>query len=153
MKNLIDYIRESLSDISDEYVDYISSKENHHVFMVIKPGFLDLYDDIIKIMEKKSWKADRVETKTLSMSEAKEMYKIHKNESFYEDLCKYMSSDKSTGIIFEKKDPSLKDPFKEMDKIKDQIRKKWGKSDMENVIHSSDSLKNMIMESEIYFND
>ena len=39
-----------------------------------------------------------------------------------------------------------------MDKIKDEIRKKWGKDDMKNAMHSSDSLQNAARESNIIFN-
>ena len=41
--------------------------------------------------------------------------------------------------------------FKEVDKIKDEIRQRWGESEMKNVIHSSDSLEHMNEEAKIYF--
>ena len=40
-----------------------------------------------------------------------------------------------------------------MDKLKDQIRNKWSKDDMKNVMHSSDSLQNVKRESKIIFDE
>jgi nucleoside diphosphate kinase len=42
-------------------------------------------------------------------------------------------------------------PFEEVAKIKDEIRKKYGESDMRNVLHSSDSAENMEHEASIFF--
>ena len=36
-------------------------------------------------------------------------------------------------------------------KLKDEIREKYGESDMRNVLHSSDSYKNFTHESQVYF--
>ena len=44
-------------------------------------------------------------------------------------------------------------PIEEMDKLKDQIRNKWGKDDMKNAMHSSDSLQNVKRESKIIFDE
>ena len=82
------------------------------------------------------------------MSEAKELYKVHAQEDFYEDLCKYMSSGLSTAMILYKKSDNV---FKDFEKLKDKIREEYGESDMRNVIHSSDSYKNFTHESQIYF--
>ena len=41
------------------------------------------------------------------------------------------------------------DPIKDMNKIKDKVRKQWGKDDMKNAMHSSDSLKNVDIESKL----
>ena len=62
-----------------------------------------------------------------------------------------MSSDISTGIIFTKSSKMSDKVFDSVDKIKDEIRNKYGESDMKNVLHSSDSLDNMKRESSIYF--
>jgi nucleoside diphosphate kinase len=43
------------------------------------------------------------------------------------------------------------DPFGEVKKIKDEIREKYGESDMRNVLHSSDSQENMDAEALIFF--
>jgi nucleoside diphosphate kinase len=121
------------------------------IFVVIKPGFLNRAQDIVNIFNEHGWKLSRTRTKQLTLREAKTLYLIHKDEDFYDDLCNYMSSDISTGMIFEKSGQINKEMFEETNKIKDQIREAWGESDMRNVLHSSDSLSAMESESQIYF--
>lgn len=121
------------------------------IFAVVKPGFIDLSQDVIEIFENVGWKLKRIRTKQLTIQEARRLYAVHKKEDFYKDLCEYMASDMSVGIIFEKPGVINKDMYEEVDKIKDKIRKKWGKDDMRNVLHSSDSLSAMEHEAEIYF--
>jgi nucleoside diphosphate kinase len=60
-----------------------------------------------------------------------------------------MCSDVTRAFIFTKE--TNDDEFKEASRIKDEIRKNWGESDMRNVVHSSDSLEHMKEESSIYF--
>jgi nucleoside diphosphate kinase len=43
------------------------------------------------------------------------------------------------------------DPVKDMKSLKDTVRDRWGKSEMKNAMHSSDSLKNVNREKEIIF--
>lgn len=135
----------------NEYLNE-SIENTKFIFVVIKPGFLDLSKDIIEKYKKHGWKVDRMITKQLTSKEAKDLYAIHKEEDFYESLWKYMSSDKTLGIIFKKSSKLNTDTFKEAGILKDEIRKEWGESDMRNVVHSSDSLEHMKEESSIYFN-
>ena len=44
------------------------------------------------------------------------------------------------------------DPIKKMDEIKDHFRDKYGKDEMKNVMHSSDSKENVMREAKIIFN-
>lgn len=136
MKNLKDYITEGLSN-------------QKKIFVVIKPGFLDKTVDILNIYKEEGWCVKFSTIKKLLPNEAKELYKVHKKEDFYKDLCEYMSSDVTRAIIFSKQ--TNDDEFKEASRIKDEIRKKWGESDMKNVVHSSDSKENMEHEAGIYF--
>ena len=41
------------------------------------------------------------------------------------------------------------DPIQDMNIFKDKIRSEWGKDEMKNAMHSSDSLENVIRESKI----
>ena len=59
-----------------------------------------------------------------------------------------MSSGLSTAMILYKKSDDI---FKDFAKLKDEIREKYGESDMRNVLHSSDSYKNFTHESQVYF--
>lgn len=128
------------------------SKTTKHIFVIIKPGFLPLCSKILQIFEENGWNISMLRTKQLLLSEAQKLYAIHKDKDFYKDLCKYMSSGPTMAFIFEKDSPMDDKVFEEVGKIKDIIRKKWGESDMRNVIHSSDSLEHMNQEASIYFN-
>lgn len=119
------------------------------IFVVIKPGFLDKSQEILDIYKDEGWTLKFATIKQLLLSEAKELYKVHKKQDFYKDLCDYMSSDVTRAMIFTKE--TNKDEFKEATRIKDVIRDKWGESDMRNVVHSSDSKENMEHEAGIYF--
>lgn len=121
------------------------------IFTVIKPGFLPYTQDIIKLFESAGWKLDRTTIKQLTYDEAKKLYEVHRKENFYEELCKYMSSGMSRAIIYTRPGSVSDLTFKDSSKIKDNIRKTWGISDMRNVLHSSDSFSAMTRESSIYF--
>ena len=136
MKNLKEYITEGI----DSY---------KKIFVVIKPGFLDKSQEILDIYKDEGWTLKFATIKQLLLSEAKELYKVHKKQDFYKNLCDYMSSDITRAMIFTKE--TNKDEFKEATRIKDVIRDKWGESDMRNVVHSSDSKENMEHEAGIYF--
>lgn len=135
MKNLFNVIMEGM---------------NNEIFIIIKPGFLNISKEIISEFIDNGFEVKQSKTKRLLLSEAKELYKIHKEEDFYEPLCKYMSSDITTAFILTKNCSNI---FKEVGKIKDRIREKYGESDMRNVMHSSDSLEYMKDEMKIYFNE
>ena len=134
MKNLYDYLI-----------------EHQKVFVIIKPGSLDLTQTIIERFKKDDWVIDKTTTKQLLLSEAKKLYDVHKKEDFYDDLCKYMSSGPCRAFIFMKLGKTSKESFKEVAEIKDEIRKEYGESDMRNVLHSSDSQEAMDHETSIFF--
>lgn len=132
---------------------YLSSNINDpmrkdHVFVIIKPGFYNLSSELFKIFTEHGYKVIKSKTKRLTLAEAKSLYKVHKKEDFYDDLCKYMSSDITMAFILKKKSDDI---FKEFAKLKDEIREKYGESDMRNVLHSSDSYNNFTHESQVYF--
>lgn len=129
----------------------IYNKENQRIFTVIKPGFLHHAKNIIEIFQKSGWEVSKLRTKQLLRKEANKLYGVHKKESFYNDLCKYMSSGPSLAIIFTRDKPNNDKIYKEVSEVKDSIRKKWGESEMRNVLHSSDSYEHMLKEMSIYF--
>jgi nucleoside-diphosphate kinase len=114
-------------------------------FVIIKPEFLRYQQEIEDILLSNGFSINKKLKKTLSLDEAMNLYKMHENEDFYEDLCKYMSSGDSVGYILNNR------KNKDLSKLKDQIREKYGRSDMKNVMHSSDSQENVTRESKIYF--
>ena len=125
--------------------EYITEQENKKEFMIIKPEFLEYRNEIIDFLKDNQIIPIRELRKTLSLSEAKKLYKVHSKEDFFEDLCKYMSSGDSIGFVL------CNYGDKDMLKLKDKIRDKYGKDEMRNAIHSSDSGLNVYRESKIYF--
>ena len=130
-------------------IEYITESVSSEVFVVLKPGALDLAQTVIERFARDGWKMKKTTTKQLLLSEAKRLYYVHKKEDFYKDLCEYMSSAQSRAFIFTKE--GAKDPFKEVAAIKEEIREKYGESEMRNVLHSSDNAKNMAKEMSVYF--
>lgn len=136
MKSLISLLNESLRQL---------------VFVVLKPGSLDLAQVVIERFAQSGWKVSRTTTKQLLLEEAKKLYEVHKKEDFYKSLCEYMTSGPCRAFIFTKPGTQSSKSFKEVAEIKEEIREKYGESDMRNVLHSSDNLKAMEKEASIFF--
>lgn len=126
--------------------------EMQRTFVVLKPGSLELGDKVIDIFKENGWSVYQSTIKRLLLKEAMKLYYVHKNEEFYEPLCKYMSSAPCRAFIFEKPGKQSQTSFDEVAKIKDEIRQEYGESEMRNVLHSSDSEENMKNEASIFFN-
>ena len=134
--------------------NYIVNKDTtpkKKIFVVVKPGFLDKTSDILNIYNEEGWKLEFSTIKRLLLEEAKKLYICHKKKDFYDQLCEYMCSGVTRAFIFSNR--TNNDEFEEASLIKDKIRKKWGESDMRNVVHSSDSKENLWNEAGIYFGD
>ena len=128
--------------------------DTRYVFVVVKPGFAKMSQEIIEKFQDSGFDLYKTRTKMLSMREAKRMYAVHKEEDFYEDLCKYMSNDLSIGILFTYPENwAVESAFQKTSILKDGIRKQYQESDMRNVMHSSDNLENMRVECSMYFNE
>lgn len=117
-------------------------------FVILKPGFLNHEEEFIKLLNNNGWNIVQKSKRKLSEDESKELYKMHKDKDFYNDLCDYMSSDDCLCCQCYK---DCKDPIKDMDELKDKVRKTWGKDEMKNAMHSSDSLDNVNRESKLIF--
>ena len=117
-------------------------------FCVLKPEFLEYEDDWINMLKNNGWTIVQKVKKTLTPAQAKDLYKPHENEKFYNDLCDYMCSGDCICCSCYKE---CDDPIKEMDKLKERVRENWGKDEMKNAMHSSDSIENIKRESNICF--
>ena len=137
MKSLLAYIKED----KDMY---------NNSFVILKPEFLSHKNEWIEMLQNNEWDILDKKLLTLSKDQAEELYCMHKGKDFYDDLCKYMSSGECLCCKCYKE---CSNPIEEMDKLKDQIRNKWGKDDMKNAMHSSDSLQNVKRESKIIFDE
>lgn len=132
-------------------IEHIQAPEYTKAFVIIKPGYTEFTDEIYQYCIDRGFiQYDHTNLLKLSMEQARNLYKMHKDKDFYDDLCKYMTSDYVDASIWGY--AGDKDPIEEMDKIKDHFRKKYGDDDMRNVMHSSDSLENVKRESRIIFN-
>lgn len=126
-------------------VEFITEAQNKREFMIIKPEFLQYRNEIIEFLKQHNIIPIQELRKTLTLSEAKKLYKPHSKEDFYENLCKYMSSGDSIGFIL------CNFGNNNLLELKDKIRDKYGVDEMRNAIHSSDSILNVYRESKIYF--
>lgn len=126
-------------------VEFITEAQNKREFMIIKPEFLQYRNEILEFLKQHNIIPIQELRKTLTLPEAKKLYKPHSKEDFYENLCKYMSSGDSIGFIL------CNFGNDDLLKLKDEIRDKYGVDEMRNAIHSSDSISNVHRESKIYF--
>lgn len=124
----------------------LSNLLNNYEFVIIKPEFEKYRDEILDYLINNGLVISKVLKRRLSLDKAALLYLPHLGKDFYWDLCEYMSSGDSIGYL-------LYNPNKvDILKLKDEIRKVYGKDEMRNAIHSSDSKANVKRESNIYFN-
>jgi len=141
MKLLSTYINLHINEVKDDYVNG---------FIILKPEFLDHEEEWLQMIADNNWDILDKKKLTLSKEQAEQLYMMHKGKDFYDDLVKYMSSGE---CLCAKCYKESEKPIEEMDSLKDKVRNKWGKNDMKNAMHSSDSLQNVSREALIVFND
>ena len=117
-------------------------------FCLLKPEFMEYEDEFLTLLKNNGWDVIQKVKKKLSLEDAKELYKMHKSKKFYDELCTYMASSECLACVCHK---DCKDPIKDMNSLKDKVRKAWGKSEMKNGMHSSDSLENVNREYKLIF--
>lgn len=132
----------------NEFINIIESASDVNGFCILKPEFLDHTEDFLKMLSNNGWKVIQKQQKKIDLETAKELYKVHKDKDFYNDLCKYMASGDALYCMCHK---DCEDPIKDMKAIKDIVRKNWGETEMKNGMHSSDSLNNVNRESKLIF--
>ena len=132
------------------FLDFIAENSNNQIngFVILKPGFMKYEQPFYDMLNNNGWQIIQKVKKQLSDSCTKELYKMHEKKDFYKELCNYMASDKCVCCACYK---DCKDPIEDMKKIKDKVRDSWGKNEMENAMHSSDSLDNVNRESNLIF--
>ena len=136
MKSLVEFIYESNDELN--------------AFVILKPEFLKYEKQWFDMLKNDGWQIIQKKKLKLTHDQAEELYKMHKNKDFYRDLCNYMCSDDCICCTCHK---SCNNAIKEMKKLKDKARDAWGKDDMKNAMHSSDSMENVKRESNIIFNN
>ena len=139
MISLVDYISFNINESKEDYVN---------AFVILKPEFTNHRDEWEKLLTDDEWDILDKKVVRLTIDQAKELYMMHKGKDFYDDLCEYMASG---DCICAKCYKECEDPIEQMDALKDKVRDKWGKDDMKNAMHSSDSLENVKREAKIVF--
>lgn len=127
---------------------YESSNLELNGFCILKPEFLEHTDDFLALLKNNGWNIVQKKKLLLTKEQSENLYSPHKDKDFYKDLCKYMSSGECLCCSCHK---DCEDPIEDMKKLKDKVRKNWGKDEMKNGMHSSDSLENVNRESKIIF--
>lgn len=117
-------------------------------FCILKPEFLDHEEDFLALLKNNNWDIIQKKKLLLTKEQSSNLYSPHKDKDFYKDLCDYMSSGECLCCSCHK---DCEDPIEDMKKLKDKVRKNWGKDEMKNGMHSSDSLENVNRESKIVF--
>ena len=138
MKTLSSFISESL--------------DSRREFVILKPEFTDKDRDFEELLNNHGWKVIQKKKQTLSKEKAEKLYAMHRHKPFYDALINYMSSGPCICYSVFTDDKTKKDPVKDMSRIKDEVRKVWGKDDMKNAMHSSDSEDNVERETNICMN-
>lgn len=118
-------------------------------FCILKPEFLEHEEDFLALLKNNDWKIIQKKKLLLTKEQASNLYSPHKDKDFYKDLCDYMTSGECLCCSCHK---DCEDPIEDMKKLKDKVRENWGKDEMKNGMHSSDSLENVNRESKICFN-
>lgn len=153
MKSLTQFILENTAEpvqreIDTNVKDGVGVTDLINGFVILKPEFLDHTEDFCNMLKNNGWNIIQKQQKKLTKDEAKELYKMHKDKPFYKDLCDYMASDDCLCCSCHK---DCKDPIADMKKIKHKVRDAWGKDEMRNGMHSSDSLYNINREANLVF--
>lgn len=134
-----------------------------YTFVILKPGFVHLRDQIEKeFLAPNNIGIFKEKKMQLTLKQAAEFYKEHYGKDFYSSNCHYMSSGECIVMILE--DLNIADkqntnidftPFIEKFRtiLKDNIRKKYGETIQKNVMHASDSTIAYFRESQFLFPD
>lgn len=138
MKTLSSFISESL--------------DSQREFVILKPEFTNKDRDFEELLNNHGWKVIQKKKQTLTKEKAEKLYAMHRHKPFYDALINYMSSGPCICYSVFTDDKTKKDPVKDMSRIKDEVRKVWGKDDMKNAMHSSDSEDNVERETNICMN-
>lgn len=111
---------------------------------------------IIKMIEEAGFRIIAMKKTRLSTERAGQFYAVHKERSFFNDLCEYMSSGAIVPMILEK-DNAVED-FRKLIGATDPkkaeagtIRNLFAKSIEANAIHGSDSDSNAQIEANFFF--
>lgn len=125
---------------------------------IIKPNITtkNRIGRIITIIEEEGFKIIRLLMKTLSREEAEKFYVEHKEKVFFENLIRFMTSERVVLLVLEAENAVEKwryimgatDPLKAAPQT---IRQLFGESVEANAVHGSDSKESALREIKLFF--
>jgi nucleoside-diphosphate kinase len=130
----------------------------NRTFTMLKPDAVDAGNTgaITKMIEEAGFRIVAIKKTKLSPERAGQFYAIHKERSFFKDLCDYMSSGAIVPMILEKE--NAVEDFRKLIGATDPqkaapgtIRNLFAKSIEANAIHGSDSDANAEIEGNFFF--
>ena len=136
------------------------SQMNEYTLSIIKPDAVkrNLIGKINSIFEDNNLKIVAQKMMLLSKRDAEIFYQIHKERSFFEDLCDYMTSGPVVVQVLKgksavKKNRDLMGATNPENADENTIRKLYGISVEQNSVHGSDSNSNAKIEIDFFFSD
>ena len=131
-----------------------------YTLSIIKPDAVkrNLIGKINSIFEDNSLKIVAQKMMLLSKRDAEIFYQIHKERSFFEDLCDYMTSGPVVVQVLKgksavKKNRDIMGATNPENAEENTIRKLYGISVEQNSVHGSDSNSNAKIEIDFFFSD
>ncbi|MCY1722239.1 nucleoside-diphosphate kinase [Prolixibacteraceae bacterium Z1-6] len=128
-------------------------------FTIIKPTAIKNNNAgaILKMINDAGFVIKAMKFTRISKTQAGAFYAVHKGKPFYKELIRFMSSGPIIAAILEKEN-AIED-FRELigatnpDKAKEgTVRKIFACSVTENAVHGSDSVENVRIEADFFFN-
>lgn len=157
-KQINDFCKESeglRGMIEEAETNDICTLEPYDDFIMVKPGALKHTDAVLTKLGQTGYKVVKVASQIMSVACARDIYRDLKDEKWFNDMCAYLSSGYSIGMLVKKK-PEWPKPDKtccdEVGSIKHTIRKQYAKDKMKNVMHSSENYSAAQREAFCYFN-
>ncbi|MBN4054854.1 nucleoside-diphosphate kinase [Nitrospira defluvii] len=125
---------------------------------IVKPDAVskNLIGEIVSRFEKAQLKIVGIKMQTLSTGEARQFYRVHREQPFFESLVSFMSSGPCVAITLEGKNAvaknrSLMGATNPKEAEKGTIRADLADSIEANAVHGSDSLENAAIEIPFFF--
>ena len=127
---------------------------------MIKPDAVErnLTGEVLAMVQGKGLRVKAMKMLRLSAQDAGRFYEVHKERSFYNDLCAYMSSGPIVAVALEGEDAvaayrKLMGATNPAEAAEGTIRKKYALSIEANSVHGSDSPENAAIELSFFFNE
>lgn len=117
--------------------------EGSRTLAMIKPGFGHVVGDILKMLIENNFSIELMIERRLTQNQAYLLYAEHAHAPFFEDLCKYITSD--SVFIISLYSPH-KDAWAQWRSLMPSIREKYGINMRQNVVHGSDSSESAAVE-------